>query len=330
MSVLHYAAPYQPPVLPGVGEWARAKHTWTGWDGAVWEISDPSTGVFLTQGGVRGLHLPPHNRYTKDSPALHGTRHQGSRVLERECFWPLYVYSDAGSAGWVELDRAFWSSMHRDKPGVWRVEVEGQARELSCRFMESEDGYARDPVYFGWSAYGVRLVAADDPFWRGEWVVRQFDNTTTATDFFGAGAPPFYITSSSQLASARIDNPGDEPSHLVYLLHGPFDSATVGIGDPGAVTEYVVPVPAGRSVVIDTRPVMPATARLIDTPTAAPGSDEWEAQVFDVPTESAFAGTGALALNSPLQPGQERPLSISMVGAGSVTVAHRPPHARAW
>ncbi len=329
-----YGIPYTPPT-PAVTRSQRITtgHTWIGWDGTVWPISDPSSGVFLVKGGMRGLGMPTHTRFTDESPALAGSRHRGSRVLERDVYWPLHLFSDAGSAEWVERDRAFWASLHRDKPGVWRVKVGSSVRELACRLVEAEDVFARDPVWYGWNTYGVRMVAVD-PFWRGPWVVRQFDNTASTSNFFGPSGfgPPFFISSSSQLSKASIANPGNEPSYLVYVLHGPFDEAKVGIGDPGAITEYLSPVPAGQSVVIDTRPTSSSTARLIATPTADPESDTatWEEQVFTAPGASAFAGTGLLALNSPLQPGQERSLSLSMVGAGSMTVAHRPPFNRAW
>ncbi|MGB5930743.1 MAG: hypothetical protein WBH03_21350 [Cyclobacteriaceae bacterium] len=240
----------------------------------------------------------------------------------------------AGSDAFVDRDRAFWASMHRDVPGVWRVEVAGQVRELRARFTEAEDAFVRDPVWYGWNAYGVRLVA-DDPFWRGPWVTRQFENDITPAPFFGGVAggsgPPFHITSSSQLSSSRISNPGDEPSYLVYLLHGPFTDASVGLGDgPAVVTEYLQPVADGDTVVIDTRPDRSATARVIPTPTAALGTVEWEAQVFGVEGSNAFAALGEVALRSPLQPGQQRALAIEMTGPGRVTVAHRPPYQRAW
>ncbi len=331
MSLIHYGVPYVPVTPASRPEPVHLDHEWVGWDGTRWNLAGqgPASGVHL-RAGVRGLTVPPRQHYVRQSPAIAGQRFNGYHTSAREVFWPLSVHEP--SEQWYEYDAAWWATMHPALPGTWRVTnpVAGLTRELVCRFLDDGDHtMVRDPGAVGWEQYGVRLVA-DDPFWRGDWVIRQFDNAITSSNFFGTGAPAFNISSSSQIASARISNPGDEASHLLYLLHGPFDSATAGIGDPGAITEYLAPVLEGRSVVIDTRPSMPATARLIDTPTAAPGSDDWETQVFDVPTESAFAGTGALALNSPLQPGEDRPLTITMVGAGAVTVAHRPPYWRAW
>jgi hypothetical protein len=52
MVNLAYAAPYT-PVIPGsFNPWQGMKHTWTGWDGSVWDLSDPESGVFLTADGL--------------------------------------------------------------------------------------------------------------------------------------------------------------------------------------------------------------------------------------------------------------------------------------
>lgn len=336
MSIAHFVGDsrFSRPVLPPVSTWGRLKHTWIGHDGSEWEISDPDSGAFLVKAGVRGLGMPDHERFTTSSPAVHGDLHRGSRVLPREVFWPLYLFHDGGSAEFVGRDRAFWASMSRDRLGTWRVESPDSVRELRCYFVDADDAFERDPTFFGWATYGVRLEAAD-PFWRSAWVTRTFSNAGGGpVDFFNNGAAPaFHISSSSQLATSDISNPGDEPSYLVYVLHGPFDSAEVGLGPldtPGPLTSYLEPVEAGQSVVIDTRPSTSSTARLIATPTAEPGSLEWEQQVFTAPGTSAFGGVGSLALNSPLQPGEGRALRLTMVGEGSVTVAHRPPHLRAW
>lgn len=310
-------------------DWNRTRHEWLDTTGKLWVLSEPSTGVFLRRAGVRGLGMPAHDDFSRTSPALAGQQYQGTRVLPREVFWPLYLYSDTGSTDWLDLDRDFWRGMHRAKAGAWRVTTAHGTRELSCRFGEAEDTYDTDPARSGWANYGVRLIA-DDPFWYGEWVHRTFVSEAGGASFFGDGAPAFTIGSANTLARSMIDNPGDERSYLVYILNGPFDSASVGIGDGGVATQYQAPVPAGQSVVIDTRPDSRATARLIDTPTAEPGTNAWVREVWGTPGVNVFANTGAIALNSPLQAGENRTLSLSMSGNGSVTVAHRPPYWRAW
>ncbi|MBW8171789.1 hypothetical protein K0651_01835 [Ornithinimicrobium sp. Arc0846-15] len=265
------------------------------------------------------------------TPALSGQRANGSRVLPRECAWPIHLYSDGSSEEWAARDQAWWASLDRDVPGVWRVTAAGRSREITLRFDESEDNFVRDPMFFGWSPYSVRLIA-DDPWWYGPWVSRQFDNGTQVAPFHaGPQGAVIHIGSSSQLSSASIDNPGDEPSYLVYLLHGPFESATVGIGgQSGPVTSYVGQVPDGQTVVIDTRPGAPSRAYMVARPTSTTGSKDWVNQWSNQTGQSVYSGLTSIAMNYPLQAGKQSPLSLQMVGAGSVEVVHRPPYRRAW
>ena len=332
MSALFQTFARRRPEFSGavVSEWSRIEHMWIDAMGEAWNLTDPSGSVFLRRAGVRGLGMPSHEPYVRTSPAIPGQRHVGSRVLPREAFWPLYLYSDEGSDAFANVDRAFWRGMHRDRHGLWRVKVGSQVRELACRFAEAEDAYERDPVHFGSATYGVRLIA-DDPFWYGEWVSRRFVNADGNATFFGSGGTPFTIGSSNTIDTSTIDNPGDEKSYLIYILNGPFTSASVGIGSANAVqTNYVGDVPEGKSVVVDTRPAARATARLIDTPTATVGAEDWDAQVFGDPGVNVFENLTHIALSSPLQAGENRQLHLALAGAGSVTVAHRPPYWRAW
>lgn len=58
------------------------------------------------------------------------------------------------------------------------------------------------------------------------------------------------VAASQVLGTVYIDNPGDVASQPVYVLNGPFDSATIlqnGIG-----FSYEVPVASGKSVTINT------------------------------------------------------------------------------
>ena len=174
---------------------------WTGWDGSTWDLSDPKGGVFLT-GDIEGLGMPTHQAWIGESPATHGQYYRGHVVEPRPVFWPLYLYSDVGTDEWLELDRAFWRSLHPGKHGTWSVTtLRGGTRSLSCRFVDDgRKAFQRDPLLRGWATYGVSLVA-DSPFWTGEPVRRtwsdgpssDFYNTkpvtfTVATDTVGAPA----------------------------------------------------------------------------------------------------------------------------------------------
>lgn len=334
VSVQTPAVQVAPP--PQVRRFRGLSMTWTGWDGSVWELTQSSAGVFLTDGGVRGLHMPPVQRYTSQSPSVPGSRWRGSRTGERECFWPLFVYSDESSQAWLERDRAFWRTMRPDQLGTWSVtDPGGVTRSLACRFSDSEDSLTRDPVAFGWNLYGITLVA-EQPFWSGPPVVRSF-TAGAGVPFFGGvgepGGPPFYPSRGNTAASAKVDNPGDVDVYPVYVLNGPVDSgATVGVGSK--VTTYGAAVVAGKSVVIDHRPGRRG-ARQIDTPTVSPESAEWWALIdaaVDSGDDMIRAGnvTQANFQVAPIAPGEAQALAINFTGTGAIHVGLNPLHYRAY
>lgn len=312
------------PVLTGLGV------EWVGWDGTVWNLVDEASGVLLTP-GVRGLSMPPVRRYTSVSPAVPGSRWRGQVALEREVFWPLFVYSNAGSQAWVEYDRAFWRTMHPEKTGVWRVtSPDGGTRTLRLRFVNDGDpSWDRDPVMAGWATYGITLVA-EQPFWEGQLSTRTWA-ASAPVDFFGDGtAPAFHITSGSTLAGATMANPGDVDAYPVWAIRGATTSVSVGVG--GRVIEVPFAVAADRLLVIDPRPTA-QTAVEVDAPASsvAPGSAEWGAWL----EEHLPAGTDRTAdLGevdfAPIPPGAAADLSLTMVGTGMVTASLTPLYNRTW
>jgi hypothetical protein len=312
--------------------WGRLQSIWTGGDGSRWVLSDPSHGVFLTQGGVEGLGMPKFDLYKTSSPARPGSRYRGSRAQDRDAFWPLYVYSDSSSAEWRERDRAFWATMDPDVAGVWTIiDTEGRSRSLRCRFSESDDTFERDPFQFGWQLYGITLTA-EEPFWFGEPQYRSVV-AETPVDFFGAGAPPFHISVGNTLANASIDNPGENDAPLLYVLDGPWDSgASVGVGTDATV--YGAAIATGKSVVIDTHPGLEG-ASLIDTPDAAafpPGSQEWLDEVsrrYLVGTD-VFTSLTSVALGVRVAPGESKPLAFTATGGGAIRTVLTPTYRRAW
>jgi hypothetical protein len=307
--------------------------TWTGWDGSVWPITDSGSGVFVTDGGIKGLHMPPFDRWTSTSPMLAGSRYLGSKATERECFWPLFLYSDVSSDEWLERDAAFWASLRPDEVGVWSVTAGKVTRTLKCRFVESDDAFTRDPVSRGWNLYGITLVA-EQPFWTGALEVRSFTNEQPVA-FFGAEHSPvpetalLFISSGSTLASAEIDNPGDEEGWPVFVLDGPWDSgASVGVGS--GVTAYNAAVAAGSSVVIDNRPGLRRVEE-IATPTAKPGTVEWWDAVNVSGTDRiSNVDPSQFALGVSVPRKATSPLAIEATGAGAVHVALEPLYHRAF
>lgn len=282
--------------------------TWTGWDGSEWDLTNPDGGVFLTGKGVEGLGMPTHQEWVGESPAVHGQYYRGHRVEPRPAFWPIYLYSDVGSAEWLALDRAFWRSLQPGKHGTWTVATPaGGRRSLSCRFVDDgRHAYESDPIVRGWAAYGVRLIA-DSPFWTGE-PVRRIWSQRDAPEFFGGAskAPVFHITSGSQLSTAAITNEGDLEAWPVWTIKGPLTAVTVGVD--GATVQWNTTLTADDILVIDTDPTVQCA---------------WLNGV-DVTDQ---LGTADFA---PIPAGDELPLSLTMAGTGSVEAAITPRFYKAW
>lgn len=305
--------------------------TWTGFDGSVWDLTGWTGGVSL-QAGVRGFTMPPLDRYANASPALSGSRWRGWRARDREVFWPLRVFSDAGSQAWIEYDRAFWKTMRPDRLGVWEVvQLSGEARRLSLRFADDgQQSFDTLPSLLGWTTYGITLVA-EQPYWEGDAIARTwavddptpfFGGAIVASAGYGAGGygtaaygdpavvggPPFYISSGSAITSAAIDNPGDVDTYPVYTIVGPTTSVSVGYA--GNVVTLGT-IAAGAVRIVDTNP-----DKL--TVTDAAGVDKWSEL------------TSAADFGAPIPPGESVPLSLTLVGTGSVTVSITPRYYRAW
>lgn len=234
-------------------QWGRSAMTWTGWDGSVWTLTDPASGLFVAKEGVRGLAMPPVQRYTSEPPAIAGSRYRGSRVQERECFWPIILFSDEGSVEWAERDRAFWKTMHPEKIGTWAfIQPDGTTRYLDCRFSDDgEHAFEHDPHFFGWSPYGVTLVA-EQPFWRGQRIQRVYGESPEIPFFTSTAGEIVRISPGSTITGGEINNPGDVDGQMVWTLKGSFDTAVVGI--TGATIEVPYAQTADRQLVIDTRP----------------------------------------------------------------------------
>lgn len=279
--------------------------TWTGWNDLEFNLLDPTlSGVMLVQDGVRGLSMPAFDRYTSQAPGVPGARWRGFSTDEREVFWPTLVWTDSGTLRWHELDSAWWSTMRPDALGTWDVTTVTGTRRLRLRFEDDGDhSYPADPMRRGWSLYGIKLVA-EQPYWEGDPVTYTWEQAAGAPFLPG---PPFYVSGSVSLESARMSNDGDVDAYPTWELTGPFSSATVGWS--GAKIDVPFPVAAGDALTIDTRPDM-QTATLTD------GTDR-----------TGDLGTSAFA---PIPAGGDRNLTLSVAGAGSVTASMTPLYFRAW
>lgn len=300
---LVYAAPYAPPQPPGGSNpWGRVRHTWKGWDGSEWELSNPASGVFLTADGLEGLGMPDFTNYTHGSPVVHGEQWDGWLATGRKVYWNIRIYSDAGSADWVRLNRAFWKTMRPGKTGVWSVELPtGEKFSLTLRFKgDGGHSFTRDPTFKGWEVYGVELFP-EQPFWEAAPVVESW-GAEVKTPFLGSEdiGPPFYVSPVTTIGTATLSNPGDVESYIRWTVTGPTLSVTVGIGGENTVVPFAVP--DGKKLVIDTDP-----RNLI---AELDGVDVMnQLREFNYPA---------------LQPGENVKLSLAMEGNGSVEARFTP------
>lgn len=333
MARVVYAVPG--PGIPVAADlWPGIESTWTGWDASVWDLLGGTSGVWLLP-GVRGLGAMQHERYTSSSPAVAGSRYLGHRDLERGPYWPLAVFSDAGSAEWIELDRALWRTLQPGRTGVWTVrQPDGASRALRCRFVSAEDALPRDPTAAGFVTYGIYL-AAEDPYWSGELVSRLF-RASDPLPFHSAPGDSFVvrISEGSLEAGATIPNLGDVDAYVEWWLTGS-ETATLGVGDRVVTVPFEV-LP-GKMLVVTSDPTS-REAIQIDAPPLAPdgGPQSLEAQRawVDAHLPSGANRTKELAPGAKwgkVAPSAAALLSIALTGENAaVRATIVPRYYRAW
>lgn len=313
MTVLVFALPYIPPP-PKVSPWTHNIHTWTAWDGSVWDMCQGTRGAVL-QAGVRGTFAPPITHYTTASPAVHGSQWRGWLAGERDVFWPVKVFHDGGSAPWIDLNRRFWRTLRPDRPGTWTVTLpDGTSRSLSMRFSDdSQAALDIAPEMYGWYQYQFNFKAVD-PFWAGQPITRDFVGPEQRL-LFGGGAvgstelaPAFGISRGSSFASATIPNPGDLDAWPVWTINGPFTAATVGVGSQTITISTTLT--AGQSITLDTDPRVQQAIRENGT---------------DVTTTALTSANYA-----PVPDGAEVPLNVTLTGAGTIRATLVPRYLTAY
>lgn len=233
LAVLVQSARSLPPGPRPPAAFTGVRHTWQGWDGVVWDLSDPRSGVVMLEGPLEGLLNVPHERYVSRSAGRPGSRTTGHRALERPVFWTIGVYHDESSAAWVALNRDFARSLDRRRPGVWTVYLpDGSEFSLVCRFVRVDPALNGDPVADGLAAFGIELVADEQPYWRGHADPHVFDLADGAGGDFipETGAPDFEIVQASTIAGATVENPGDVASWPVYTVTAASDDVVLGVG----------------------------------------------------------------------------------------------------
>ena len=302
--------PYTPPPVPR-DPWTGARMYMRDRWGIRWSFCGPrGTGVRM-QSGVRGLGMPAYTRFSTPYAGLAGSRHRGSRAVDREVYWPLWIWQDTDDQAWLDYDSSFWRTMDPEEVVTWEVEQpNGTVRYLDVRFdNDSNVAFEKAPGMRKWVPYGVYLIA-EQPYWRGDPIYASWGSTFQPTPFFGGpgepGGPPLYISSDAILSEATVTNPGDVPGWPEYKFTGAFTGIEVTLD--GFTIEYNGAMDADDVLVISTDPTK----------------------------QGAFLNgvriTSSLARReyAPIPKLSTVPLTINVAGSGKVEMTFTPLFKRAW
>ena len=247
--------PAPPPVDPGrehVGIWLET------WDGKSWRLDAPDSGIVLMR-GARGFGMVSVEHHRDEHAIIPGSRWRDARVLEREIFLPLYVFSDGTSRDWQEHNRAFWRGLRTGKTAwLYVMWPDGTKRRIQVRYEKGgEEAFEMDPVFYGWAKYGIYLTA-EQPYWEGVDFPPKEWGAALPVYFFGGGTsgptlgPPFGIAKPTTSGRTSINNPGDVEAWPVWTITGPMISCELGADGQTIIVPF--PLVSGDVLVIDTRP----------------------------------------------------------------------------
>ncbi len=321
-----FALPYAPPPA-AASPWIGIDLWWTGWDGSVWQLTDPEAGRFLRP-GIRGLLMPDYKRHSTSSSAVPGSRHRGTSTLDREVFWPLHEYSDEGSMDFIKWTRAFWRTMDPDREGTWHARLpDGDVRTLGLKYVSSDPTLTRDPVRDGWVSTNITLLA-DSPYWRGRTESKSWgqsapkDYYVTEADRLESGWDAdviHYLSSGMEIGETTFTNPGDVEAYAVWTAVGSPTTTEVTFGVGSAVVRVPFSIPAGYAVQIDTDPVEGRVLWYGQWDDEAKALVDPVDRTGDLDPSSKFAAIPA---------GEKRQLAITMTGTGAIKAEITPLYRR--
>jgi len=303
-------AHYEPPPPPR-DLWTGARMFMNTSDGKRWAFAGGYGSGVRMKSGVRGLSNPDYVIHKTPYASLAGSRYRGSRAVDREVFWPIWVWNDQGDQEWMDYDASFWAHMDPDEVVVWEVEQpNGTSRYLDVRFV-SDNGatFEKAPGMRKWVPYGINL-SAEQPYWRGEKQTPSWGAGLTPVPFFGGigspGGPPFYISSDALVENATVYNEGDVDTWPRITFEGPFTNVEVTIN--GFTIAYAPDIAAGSKLVVDTDPTVQG-AFLNGT------------RVTNQLSPRQFA---------PLPARSQVPVTLNVTGTGTVSMEFTPLFRRAW
>lgn len=283
------------------------------YSGTVWDLLNGP--IRLRQEGLRGLHFPPVQVYSRESPGRPGRRRTGSRVLARPLELPLDVGAyDLTPEEFLQAESAFSDAVRPDRQWTLRVTVAGETRTLVAQTeADGATEFESDPFEdFGGfvEPYPVLLSAtADEPFWRGTLVEAQFETAADSVPTFPDEPTDdyvLYLSSSHTLGSGTVSNPGDVVAWADYVIEGAVESWSVTV-DGG--TTAGGPVDDDDTLLVETNPLRQvATLENGDVVTRDLLAVDWR----------------------PIEPSASAPISVAIAGPGRLTARFYPLYYRAW
>lgn len=316
----------KPPTVPAPAPiWSKTGVTWTGHDGSVWDLTDPSGGVCLLRDGVDGFHHPKFKQWVRQSPSVPGQTFTGAIAEPRELTLPLVVFEDASSQAWIKHDRAFWKSMHPRNEGTLTVSPAGAGakRSLRLRYVPEDHSYPTDPAMTRWAIYVAGMVA-DQPFWTGVPVVAAWSSGEVKDFFEKIGPHLINIVTGHTTEGATVRNEGDEDAWPVWTIVGPAVSAHMGVGPD--VVEVPFEVPGGKALVVDSDPRVRTAIEYDYTP---PNPELKTPALYTNPVDRTVDLTGAVNW-ARIPAGGESPVNVEIAGLGIIQVELTPLYWRAW
>lgn len=249
--------PVEPPPEPVPGQQSPTM-TWTGWTGEPWTLAgDFKAMILLEADGRGGMIMPPVENFAYQSATADGATWGGYNIPPRDVTWPLVFIAD--SPGNLRAEHArFLNTLRPGTVGTLTVSLpEGQRRSLSLRYVSGAEGdFGTNTYGASWLRHGITMRAYD-PFFFGDPVSESF-SYSPGVNFYGGTpggfGPPFYISSSQTIDTAKITNPGDVDVYGKWRIHGPFTAATVGFGS--SLITLPITKTLGHYIEVDTNPLV--------------------------------------------------------------------------
>lgn len=226
--------------------------TWIDPDGVEWALSETgdSPGWFTTFGPA-GWGAPPYEIVT-DPLARGGANLRYVRANPSKITWPLHVWGATFvefTQRYRDLRRAFISTLHKNTPGILRVQLpDGTAREILAYYEDGFTGQSGE----NWTYANVALTLnCPDGYWRDSVDTSQAFAYGTAGSFLA----PYPQTSPSQvLGSTTVTNAGEVDAWPTWTVVGPMASLQAVNLTTGMEFNLAFALTAGQTLTITTDP----------------------------------------------------------------------------